>query len=65
MCRALLDASVIMRLGGLVYLRPDDVAELVVQVRFAYRSVLDGLRDLEPEGTVMPVTRRWGSASSK
>ena len=32
MCRALLDASVVMRLGGLVYLRPDTVAELVVQV---------------------------------
>ena len=31
-CRALLDASVVMRLGGLVYLRPDTVAELVVQV---------------------------------
>ena len=31
-CRALLAASVVMRLGDLVYLRPYDVAELVVQV---------------------------------
>ena len=31
-CRALLDASVVMRLGHLIYLRPYDVAELVTQV---------------------------------
>ena len=37
-CRALLEASVVMRLGGLVYLRPDDVADVVVHVRSRYLS---------------------------
>ena len=31
-CKALLAASVVMRLGDLVYLRPYDVAELIAQV---------------------------------
>ena len=37
LCEALRAAGVVIRVGGTVYLRPDEVAEIVLKARFASR----------------------------